>query len=157
MSIWFTRPDVETLNRIHLNTALERLGIEITEVGDDFMRGTLPVDDRTVQPMGLLHGGISVVLAETLGSAASNFCIDQQRFSCVGLDINANHVRGVKSGLITGTARPFHLGRKSHVWDVRLEDEADRLVCVARLTVMIIEQPTAFRQSCESTMRRPMT
>lgn len=146
MSIWFIRPDVEMLNRIHVNTACERLGIEITEVGDDFMRGTLPVDNRTVQPMGLLHGGVSVVLAETLGSAASNFCIDPQQYSCVGLDINANHVRGVKSGIVTGTARPFHLGRKSHVWDVQVEDEAGSLVCVARLTTMIIEQATAFRQ-----------
>ncbi len=146
MSIWFVRPDLETLNRIYLNTACERLGIEITEVGDDFMRGTLPVDDRTVQPMGLLHGGVSVVLAETLGSAASMSCIDQNQFSSVGLDINANHVRGVKSGIVTGTARPFHLGRKSHVWNIQVEDEAGRLVCVARLTTMIIEQATSLRQ-----------
>ncbi len=146
MSIWYTRPDVETLNRIHLNTACAQLGIEITEVGDDFLRGTLPVDHRTIQPMGLLHGGVSVVLAETLGSAASAFCIDQQQFSCVGLDINANHVRGVKSGLVTGTARPFHLGRKSHVWHIEIEDESGRSVCVARLTTMIIEQVGALGQ-----------
>ncbi len=138
MSIWVMRPDIDTLNRFHENTAIELLGIEITEVGDDFLRGTMPVDRRTVQPMGLLHGGASVVLAETLGSAASMHCLDLDVSYCVGLDVNANHIRGVKEGVVTATARPFHLGRASHVWDIRIEDESGRLVCVSRLTTMIV-------------------
>ncbi len=138
MSIWFIRPDIEALNRLHLNTAVDRLGIVITEAGDDFLRGTMPVDARTVQPFGLLHGGASVLLAETIGSAASMSCLDPSMSYCVGLDINANHVRGAKSGTVTGTARPFHVGRTSHVWDIHIADEAERLVCVARLTTLVV-------------------
>ena len=138
MSIWFKQPDVRFLNRLHRNTAVEQLGITITEVGDDFMRGSMPVDARTVQPFGLLHGGASVLLAETLGSAASMCCVDLDAFACVGLDINANHVRGARSGVVTGTARPFHLGRASHVWEIRIEDDAERLVCIARLTMLVV-------------------
>lgn len=141
MSIWFKPPDIDDLNRLHQNTAVERLGIVITEVGDDFLRGTMPVDARTVQPVGLLHGGASVLLAETLGSAAAISCVDLEVFYCVGLDINANHVRGATSGIVTGTARPFHLGRTSHVWDIQIADDADRLVCVARLTLLVVNQP----------------
>ncbi|ETW95772.1 MAG: hypothetical protein ETSY1_29290 [Candidatus Entotheonella factor] len=140
MSIWFDRPDVEVLNRLHQNTAVERLGIVITEVGDDFLRGTMPVDARTVQPFGLLHGGASVLLAETLGSAAAMSCVDSSMFYCVGLDINANHVRGAKSGTVTGTARPFHVGRASHVWEIHVTDEAERLVCVARFTMLVVDK-----------------
>jgi len=138
MSIWFVRPDVDALNRLHRHTAVEQLGIAITEVGNDFLRGTMPVDTRTVQPFGLLHGGASVLLAETLGSAASMSCVDLGTSYCVGLDINANHVRGVKSGLVTGTARPLHLGRASHVWEIHIADEVERLVCVARLTMLVV-------------------
>src|SRR5688572_16538530 len=104
MHIWFDWPDLETLNRLQQNTAVERLGIVITEVGDDFLRGTMPVDARTVQPFGLLHGGASVLLAETLGSAAAMSCVDLSTAYCVGLDINANHVRSATSGMVTGTA-----------------------------------------------------
>ena len=142
MSIWFTPPDIDALNRLHHNTAVERLGIVITEVGDDFLRGTMPVDARTVQPLGLLHGGASVLLAETLGSAAAIACIDPATHYCVGMEINANHVRSANSGVVTGTARPFHLGRASHVWDVLITDHRERLICVARLTTMVVHKPS---------------
>ena len=140
MSIWFHRPDVEALNRLHQNTAVERLGIVITEVGHDFLRGTMPVDARTVQPIGLLHGGASVLLAETLGSAAAISCVDPSTSYCVGLDISANHVRSAKSGMVTGTARPFHLGRTSHVWDIHITDDTERFICVARLTTLVVNK-----------------
>lgn len=140
MSIWFHQPDIEALNRLHRDTAVERLGIVITEVGDDFLRGTMPVDARTVQPMGLLHGGASVLLAETLGSVAAMACVDPGISYCVGLDINANHVRSAKSGVITGTARPFHVGRTSHVWDIHMTDDAEHLICVARLTILVVHK-----------------
>lgn len=140
MSIWFERPEVDALNRLHRHTAVERLGIAITEVGDDFLRGTMPVDARTVQPFGLLHGGASVLLAETLGSAAAISCVDPDTFYCVGLDINANHVRGATSGVVAGTARPLHLGRTSHVWEIHIADAAERLICVARLTMLVVQK-----------------
>jgi 1,4-dihydroxy-2-naphthoyl-CoA hydrolase len=101
----------------------------------------MPVDERTRQPFGLLHGGASVALAETLGSMGANFCLDTTRFYAVGQEINANHVRSARSGRVTGTARPIHLGNRSHVWDIRIEDDAGRLTCVARLTLSVIEAP----------------
>ncbi|WP_183948264.1 hotdog fold thioesterase [Rehaibacterium terrae] len=119
-------------------TLLEALGIEIVELGRDFIRGTLPVDQRTRQPFGLLHGGASVALAETLGSIAAGLCIDPAREMAVGLEINANHVRAVTDGTVTGTARPLHLGRSTQVWDIRIEDAAGRLVCVSRLTIAVV-------------------
>lgn len=132
------RPSVEGLNRDCANSAIGRLGIEITELGEDFVRGTMPVDDRTRQPFGLLHGGSSVLLAETLASWAANLCLDDPiKQQAVGVEINANHIRGVRSGVVTGTARPVHVGRATQVWDVRVEDEQGRLVCVSRLTVAI--------------------
>ena len=143
MSIWFAPPDLEHLNRIHAATAVSALGIRITAVGDDSLSGTMPVDSRTLQPYGLLHGGASVVLAETLGSAASMCCVDLEKVYCVGLEINANHVRGVRDGIVTGVARPIHLGRSSHVWGIEIRDSDNRLVCIARLTaaVMPIAKP----------------
>jgi len=114
------------------------LGIRITEIGDDYVRGTLPVDARTHQPYGLLHGGASVALAETLGSFAAMLTLDPSVEAAVGLDINANHVRGVKSGTVTGTARALHLGRSTQVWEIRIEDERGKLVCISRLTMAVI-------------------
>lgn len=140
MSIWFdpnvTPAQVQPLSR---NTMVEYLGIEIIEIGDDFLRMRMPVDHRTQQPYGLLHGGASVTLAETLGSIASALVIDQRQYYCVGLEINANHVRGVREGFVTGTARPLHIGKTTHVWDIRIHDERDQLVCVSRLTVSILQ------------------
>lgn len=124
--------------RMQQDTIAEALGIVFTEMGDDFVRGTMPVDQRTHQPMGILHGGASVVLAESLGSMAANFCVDTATHYCVGLDINANHVRAVRSGVVTGTARAVHLGKTTQVWEIRIEDEAGRLVCVSRLTMAVL-------------------
>ena len=141
MSIWFAPPDLHELNRIHNGTAVSALGIEITAAGEDSLSGTMPVDQRTLQPWGLLHGGASVLLAETLGSAASMCCVDQTKSLCVGLEVNANHVRGVRDGVVTGVARPIHLGRTSHVWGLEIRTADDRLVCIARLTATVIPAP----------------
>jgi len=116
------------------------LGIRFTEVGDDFLRATMPVNAHTHTPSGILHGGASVTLAETLGSVASLLCIDEQQFMCVGQEINANHLRGIVAGTVTATARPFHLGGRSHVWHIEIRDERERLVCVSRLTMAIVER-----------------
>jgi len=131
------RPSIEQLNRFSAETAVAALGIEITELGEDFLRGTMPVDARTRQPAGLLHGGASVLLAETLGSLAGNLCVDSELASVVGIEINANHLKGVRSGLVTGTARPLHLGRSTQVWEIQIEDELGRRVCVSRLTLAV--------------------
>ncbi|MEZ4768129.1 MAG: hotdog fold thioesterase [Caldilineales bacterium] len=120
------------------NTMIEHLGIEFIELGDDFLRARMPVDHRTVQPAGLLHGGASVALAETLGSAASFLCVDTTRFNVVGVEVNANHVRSARAGWVTGTARPIHLGRSTHVWEIRVVDAEERLVCISRLTMAVV-------------------
>jgi 1,4-dihydroxy-2-naphthoyl-CoA hydrolase len=138
MSIWRQRPDVEVLNRFSSNTLLEQLDIRFTEVGDDFVAGTMPVDRRTHQPFGLLHGGATAALAESLGSMAANCCLDMDKEYAVGLEINANHLRSVREGHVTGTARPIHIGRRTQVWETRVEDDAGRLVCVSRLTLAVM-------------------
>ena len=138
MSIWHASHDLDSLNAGNAKTAVGHLGIAITEVGPDFLRGTMPVDHRTIQPAGILHGGASVLLAETLGSQASYMTVDPSRFRCVGLDINANHVRAMTSGHVVGTARPIHLGRTTHVWEIRIESEDGKLVCIARITMAIL-------------------
>ncbi len=116
------------------------LGITFTEIGDDFLRATMPVDHRTHQPMGILHGGASVTLAETIGSSAAYLCVDMQKFNVVGLEINANHVRSVRTGLVTGTARPIHLGRTTQLWEIRITDEAGKLTCISRLTIAVLDK-----------------
>ena len=138
MAIWKTIPSLDQLNATRSNTMIETLGIQLTEIGEDFVRGTMPVDARTHQPYGLLHGGASVALAETLGSLASMMCIDPRTERAVGLDINANHVRAVTSGRVTGTARPLHVGRTTQVWEIRIEDEGGKLVCISRLTTAVV-------------------
>ncbi|MDO1529369.1 hotdog fold thioesterase [Fulvimonas sp. R45] len=138
MSIWKQDTDLERLAAWREGTLLEALGIRVTEVGGDWLRGTMPVDARTRQPYGLLHGGASVALAETLGSVAAMLTLDPARERAVGLDINANHVRGVREGLVTGTARALHLGRSTQVWEIRIENEAGQLVCVSRLTMAVV-------------------
>lgn len=137
MSIWKTPFTLEGLNRSE-GTAMNSLGIRITEIGDDFVRGTMPVDERTRQPYGLLHGGASVLLAETLGSLGATLCLDTRAELAVGLDINANHVRAVQSGEVTGTARPLHIGRTTQVWEIRIVTDKDELCCISRLTMAVV-------------------
>lgn len=139
MSIWFDKElSLEKLSSLGPGTMSEHLGIVWSEVGDRFLKAKMPVDHRTIQPYGLLHGGASCVLAETVGSVASAMVIDHSKFFCVGLEINANHIRGVKSGFVTGVAIPLHLGSTTHVWEIKIYDENEKLVCVSRLTVVII-------------------
>ena len=139
MSIWKQHPaDLERINGWNANSMVDHLGITIVEVGDDYLRGTMPVDQRTKQPFGLLHGGASVALAETLGSLAGTMCLDAAKEMAVGIDINANHVRAVTGGVVTGTARPLHVGRNTQVWDIRIENEDGKLVCISRLTLAVV-------------------
>jgi len=140
MSIWRTASTPEQLTERARPSMSGYLGIRFTEVGPDFLRATMPVNEHTHQPFGMLHGGASVTLAETVGSVASLLCVDTQQCRCVGQEVNANHLRGVSSGTVTATARPFHLGARSHVWGIEIRDESERLVCVARLTMAIIER-----------------
>ncbi|MBS0381580.1 MAG: hotdog fold thioesterase [Proteobacteria bacterium] len=139
MPIWKQPTDLDTINGWNTRTLMQTIGIRVTEIGDDFLRGTLPVDDRTRQPYGILHGGASVALAETLGSAAAMLCCEDG-FVAVGLSINANHVRAVRDGIVTGTARPLHVGRSTQVWETRIENETGELVCIARLTMVVLPQ-----------------
>jgi uncharacterized protein (TIGR00369 family) len=134
-------PSVDALNALSRDTAIAALGIVFTEVGADFLRATMPVDVRTLQPYGLLHGGASVLLAETLGSSAGNLCVGEDAM-VVGIEINANHLAAVRGGLVTGTARPLHVGRSTQVWDIRIEDEVGRLACIARLTLAAVARRT---------------
>ncbi len=135
----FLKPiDIAEANALRQGTLIEHLGIVVTEAGDDWLRATMPVDARTKQPFGLLHGGASVVLAETLGSMAGGYCVDPATQMVVGLEINANHLRAVREGTVTGTARALHVGRSTQVWEIRIEDEAGRPVCVSRLTLAVV-------------------
>jgi 1,4-dihydroxy-2-naphthoyl-CoA hydrolase len=137
MAIWQKPISLDLLAQGALNTAISRLGIEFTEIGDDFLRGRVPVDERTVQPYGLLHGGVSVVLAETLGSSGAYHAAPEGH-RAVGLDINANHLRAATAGWVTGTARPVHRGRTTQVWQIDMINDAGELTCVSRLTVSIL-------------------
>jgi 1,4-dihydroxy-2-naphthoyl-CoA hydrolase len=138
MSIWFKKDiDLEKLNGFSAHTMNELLGIRITEVGENFIRGIMPVDQRTHQAYGILHGGASAALAETLGSIGSIMVVDPERYICVGVEINANHIRSVREGFVTGTAIPLHLGASSHVWDIKILDKNEKLVCASRLTVFV--------------------
>ena len=133
-----TPVDIDTINARARNTLVENLGIVITEAGDDWLRGTMPVDARTKQPYGLLHGGASVALAETLGSMAGNLCVDNAKEMVVGLEINANHLRAAREGTVTGTARAIHVGRSTQVWEIRIENEAGKPVCISRITLAVV-------------------
>ena len=138
MSIWNRVPDLAHLNAMRKNTILGVLDITFDAYDDESITASMVVDHRTHQPTGLLHGGASVVLAETLGSIACYLCIDPQKFYCVGLEVNANHLRGVRSGRVSAVARPIHMGRTTHVWDIRLTDESGKLNCISRLTVVVV-------------------
>lgn len=136
-SIWTTEPDPVEINQRHAGTLAGRLGIEFVEYGDDYLVATMPVDDRTRQPFGLLHGGATAALAETLGSVGGVFSVDLEREYVVGLEINANHIRPVREGLVRGTARALHLGRTTQVWEITVENSARQLVSVCRLTLAV--------------------
>ena len=140
MGIWFTEVTPDLINQLAPNTIVERIGIEFIEVGHDFLKARMPVDERTVQPARILHGGASVVLAETLGSVAAYLCIDPQKKTAVGLDINANHVRSVSDGHVTGKVKALHLGNSTHIWQISIHDDHERLVCIARITMAILDQ-----------------
>ena len=141
MSIWFNKDlTLDHFAQVGRHTMTEHLGIHFTELGDNYLKGKMPVDERTKQPYGLLHGGASCVLAETLGSVSSAMVIDHKKFRCVGIEINANHIRGAKQGYVTGIATPLHLGSSTHVWDIKIYDEQEKLICVSRLTVAIIDK-----------------
>lgn len=139
MSIWFRPFTLEEIQQYSRGSMHEHLDIRFVEIGPDYLRATMPVDSRTIQPFGLLHGGASVTLAETLGSIAATHCMDMSKCYCVGQEINANHIRAVRSGRVTGTARPIHVGKRSHVWDIRIEDDQGRLSSIARLTMSVVE------------------
>ncbi|MBL7719446.1 MAG: hotdog fold thioesterase [Flavipsychrobacter sp.] len=129
---------IDDLNKLAKGTLAETLEIKFVEFGEDYLKATLPVDNRTRQPYGLLHGGASAALAETVGSVASSLCIDKEKQTCVGIEINCNHIRGKSDGMVTATCRPFHIGATTHVWDIRIEDERGKLVCISRLTVAVL-------------------
>ncbi|WP_298036412.1 hotdog fold thioesterase [uncultured Desulfuromonas sp.] len=148
MSIWYRDYSLDELRIMSEGNMLEHLAIEFTEIGEDCLTARMPVDRRTKQPAGLLHGGASVVLAETLGSVAANLCIDPEEKYCVGQEVNANHLRPVSSGFVTGVARPLQIGRSAQVWEIRIHDERDKLVCVSRLTMAVLAgkaKPLALR------------
>lgn len=138
MALWKNQVTVEQVNALGRNTMLSYLGIEFIEVGDDFLRARMPVDHRTLQPYGIMHGGASCVLAETVGSLGASLCIDVAQSRCVGVEINTSHIRAVTSGWVIGTARPLHMGSTTHVWDIQIESDAGKLVSVTRLRLAII-------------------
>jgi len=145
--IWFNKDlTIDKLAGFGPGTIAEHLGIEWMELGVDFLTARMPVDHRTRQPYGLLHGGASCVLAETIGSVASALVVDHQKLVCVGLEINANHIRSATEGYVTGVGTPLHLGLNTHVWDIRIYDELGKMICVSRLTVAIIPKKESFRQ-----------
>ena len=141
MSIWFDKSiSLEKIKDFGKDFMPDFLGMCWVEIGDDFLKISMPVNERTRQPYGLLHGGASCALAETAGSVASALVIDLNKFYCVGIEINANHIRGIKEGIVIGTTAPLHLGKSTHVWDIKIHDEEQNLICVSRLTVAIISK-----------------
>jgi len=144
MSIW-KKEHITTasLDAMRTATLAETLDIRFTEVGEDYLVARMPVTAVTHQPYGLLHGGASAALAETAGSVASSLCIDTETHRCVGIEINCNHIRGKRNGMVTATARPLHLGATTHVWDIKITDESGRLICISRLTMAILKKAAA--------------
>src|SRR3989338_3540436 len=144
MSIWKMPIPQQLLTERAKNTFAEFIGIQFTEIGDDYLTATLPVDYTTKQPLGFLNGGVSAALAETVASTAANYCVDQKICYCVGLDINANHVRPALSGMVTAIAKPLHLGNKTQVWEIKIENEAQKLVCISRMTMAVVSRFTSL-------------
>jgi 1,4-dihydroxy-2-naphthoyl-CoA hydrolase len=140
MSIWFRQYSMEEARKFQRNTMGEHLGIEVTDIGADYLEARMPVDRRTMQPDRILHGGASVALAETLGSVGGSMCVDREQFQVVGVEINANHLRPAMGGHVTGRASPIHRGRRTQVWGIEIRDDDGRLVCVSRLTIAVVER-----------------
>ena len=141
MSIWYKKDlSISDLQPLGVGTMAEHVGIEWVEVGENFLRASMPVDHRTRQPYGLLHGGASVTLAETIGSVAAAMVINHEEYLGVGLEINANHISSARSGKVTGTATPIHIGKRTQVWNIHIHDEKEKLVCISRITVAILER-----------------
>lgn len=138
--IWHQLPDLINLNNRGKNTMAEYLSIDIIEIGSDFMRASMPIDQRTKQPIGIMHGGASCALAETIGSTAANCCVNLETHYCVGLEININHIRSVKSGVVIATAKPFHIGKSSQVWHIEIHNDKHQLVSVSRLTMAVLKR-----------------
>ena len=141
VSIWFKTPNIEQVNRQSEGTILEHIGIEITDIGSDYIEGTMPADRRTFQPYKLVHGGANIVLAETLASLGGSLTLDPDSHYCVGQEVNANHLRPVTSGLVTGRAERAYSGRRSQVWEIKLHDAHNKLTCISRLTLAVLEKP----------------
>jgi len=131
---------LDLLNELGKGNMAEHLDIRFTKIGEDYLEATMPVDHRTKQPYGLLHGGANMVLAETLGSVASNFCVDNDKQFCVGLEINANHLKSARSGRVTGNVKPLHIGKKTHVWEIKIFNENNELTCVSRITIAVLDK-----------------
>ena len=145
--IWFNKAiQLSDITHFGKGTLGEHLGMQFFELGENYLKATMPVDHRTRQPYGYLHGGASVALAETVGSVASALVIDHSKWLCVGLEINANHIRSARAGIVTGTARPLHLGAQTHVWDIKIADEREKLVCVCRLTVAVLRRKESLKE-----------
>lgn len=140
MAIWFSNYTLKDFDRFNTRNIHHSLGIEFTEIGDDFLVATMPVDERTIQPAGILHGGASVVLAESLGSVGSTLIVDPEKYYCVGQSINANHIRPGIKGKVTGTAKPIHIGKTSHIWSIEINNDEGKLVCVCRLTMAVVRK-----------------
>ncbi len=141
MKIWKIEMDLSAIAARGKNTMIEQLGIEFIDVGDDFLTARMPVDHRTHQPIGIMHGGASCALAETVGSTAANCCVDMNQFYCVGLEINTNHIRSIREGFVYGTAKPYHLGKSTHVWSIEITNEEKELISINRLTMMVLKRP----------------
>ena len=138
MAIWFKEPTKEEAGKMQKGTLMETLDIQIIELGEDYIVGSMPVDHRTVQPYGILHGGASVALAETLGSVAAHLVVDSSKFFTVGMEVNANHIRPAKKGRVIGTAKPIHIGRSSQIWGIEIKNEEGKMVCVSRITMAVL-------------------
>lgn len=139
-SIWFKPINLQEVNQRGKNTMVEHLDIEFIDIGDDYLIARMPVDHRTHQPLGIMHGGASCVLAETIGSTAANYCVDHSHSYCVGLDINTNHIRSIREGFAIGTAKPFHLGKSTQVWGIEIRNQAEQLISVTRLTMAVLKK-----------------
>lgn len=140
MKIWHINMNIPAVTERGKNTMIEHLGIEFTEIGDDFLIARMPVDHRTRQPLGIMHGGASCVLAETVGSTAANCCVDPAKFYCVGLEINTNHIRSIREGFVYGFAKPYHLGKSTQVWSIEITNDNKQIISINRLTMMVMEK-----------------